>query len=120
MGNVVFSGALWIVKLLVKNINFYSQVFHKLLLGDNLLFKEQNRLVRVEARNSVLQGWAPIRADGASGATGYLRVDSPGGSRFCLLGKRKRERESEKDDEAGGEGCRVHRSALRSSARGDG
>ena len=36
-----------------------------------MLRKKQNRLVQVEARKSVLRIWAPIRADGANGATGY-------------------------------------------------
>ena len=34
--------------------------------------EKQNRLTLVEAKNSVLQLWAPMGADGASGATGYL------------------------------------------------
>ena len=44
-----------------------------------MLSKEHNRPVSVEAKNSVLRIWAPIRADGASGATGYslLRVVRP-------------------------------------------
>ena len=52
-------------------VNSSSQGFHSLLLLANVLRKELNRLVQVEARKSVLQIWAPIRADGASGATGY-------------------------------------------------
>ncbi len=37
----------------------------------NDVAKEQNGPVPVEAKNSVLLRWAPIRADGANGATGY-------------------------------------------------
>ena len=48
-----------------------SQLFRYPLFMGNVGFKEQNRLVLVEAKNSVLYVWAPIRADGASGATGY-------------------------------------------------
>ena len=41
------------------------------------VLKEQNGLVSVEAKNSVLSRWAPIRADGASGATGYQGTIDP-------------------------------------------
>ena len=47
--------------------------------------KEQNRPVLVEAKNSVLLRWAPIRADGASGATGYQGSIDPGAG--FVLGK---------------------------------
>jgi len=64
------------------------QVFRFLLYMGNITFKKQNRPVMVEAKNSVLYIWAPTRADGASGATGYfLGSIDPKVAGFVSLGK---------------------------------
>jgi hypothetical protein len=85
------------------------------LLLANVFLREQNRLVQVEARNSVLQIWAPTRADGASGATGYLRVNTDSKVAGFVLGRVSGERKV-----SYGEGPRVRRRALRSSGRAGG
>jgi hypothetical protein len=59
----------------------------------NVGLKEQNRPFLVEAKNSVPYIWAPIRADGASGATGYRGSIDPGAG--FVLGKGKSSRRKE-------------------------
>ena len=56
------------------------------------LCSREQQLAYVEAENSVLLRWVP-GADGASGATGYRRVDTgPRGGRFCSWGRESEQR----------------------------
>jgi hypothetical protein len=75
------------------------------------VLKEQNRPILVEAKNSVPYIWAPLRADGASGAPGYLlRVNRPKGGRFCFWKRESEQAEEVKKSEA--HSCTSHGSPV--------
>jgi|SRR5215212_3334827 len=86
---------LFIVRSPLKNVYFGSYAFHRLLFVITLFIKEQKQATLGRSKELCLSIWAPIRADGASGATGYLlRVNRPEGGRLCVFGKRESEKEN--------------------------
>ena len=109
---------LWFVEPGKKVMNSPSLGFHSLSFLGSVSRKEQNRLVYVEARNSVLQIWAPIKGRRSQWCNRLLLLTGHRDSEVAgfVLGKGKGGEEGVSD----GEGCRVHWSALRASGRRDG